>query len=71
MQEAGNTALYTGFVSCKKKKRNAKNMVSAEREPIWGSGGVVRTTMKVNGRGENLTPPPKNPLTDGHQNLCR
>ena len=28
-----------GFVSCKKKNRNAKNMASEEREPIWGSGG--------------------------------
>jgi len=27
--------------------------------------------MKVYRRAENLTPPPKNPITDGHQNLCR
>ena len=36
MQEAGNTALYTGFVSCKKKNRNAKNMASAGARAYMG-----------------------------------
>ena len=36
----------------------------------WES--VVRAKIKVNGKGEILTPSHhKNPLTDGHENLCR
>ena len=41
MQEAGNTALYTGFVSCKK-KNNAKNMASAGARAYMGVWGCCK-----------------------------